>query len=609
VDPVTGELKKNDPKGWSAAEKLEAKEWDHRRIATYSGSAGVPFQEGNLSAAQRALLGADPGNKVKYLRGGEVSGYRYRSQKLGDIVSSAPVFMDDVVYSGGNDGMLHAFDAKTGEELFAYVPNLVFQNLVHLTDLAYTHRFYVDLTPTIKRGDLMGGTLESPKTILVGGLKKGGKGYFALDITGAKTQITSESVLASRVLWEFPLAADSDMGYSFSKPVIVRTNSTATPWVVIFGNGYNCGSGVSALYIVNPQDGALIKKIAAGSGPDNGMSSPIAVDVSNDGKVDFVYAGDLKGNLWKFDLTGTTSNDWNVAFFKNGEPQPLFQAKGPGGSLQPITTKPDVMHHPKKHGYLVCFGTGKYLGDLDQADTSVQTIYGVWDYGDSVYDLKTRTWSQDDNAEFLGAFNRGSSPQLSNQPAAANLLQQTLTDRTVTINTQERDLRLLSNEKPVWITVPDPNSENQKPDLSDTTVNHAGFYLDLNPGERVISEVVIRDRLVLAIGFTPNSDRCGPGGNSMFMAINAFTGGYASGGVFDISGDRKVDDKDFLSFTGFTDKMAPTGVGFSGNIHTPAILRLPGSDGMYLSSSSGEIALIHAKPPKLGVSYWMEMNF
>jgi type IV pilus assembly protein PilY1 len=610
VDPVTGELKKNDPKGWSAAEKLEAKEWDQRRIATYSGSAGTPFQEGTLSEAQRALLGADPGNKIKYLRGGEVSGYRYRSQKLGDIVSSAPVFMDDVVYSGGNDGMLHAFDAKTGEELFAYVPNLIFQNLVHLTDPAYTHRFYVDLTPTVKKGDLLGGTLEIPKTLLVGGLRKGGKGYFALDITGAKTQITSESVLASRVLWEFPQAADADMGYSFSKPVIVRTNSTAFPWVVVFGNGYGSDSGASLVYIVNPLDGALIKKLAAGSGPDNGMSSPIAVDVSSDGKVDFVYAGDLKGSLWKFDLTSTDAADWDVAFSKNGDRQPLFLARGAGGSLQPITTKPDVMYHPKQHGYLVCFGTGKYLGDSDQADNSVQTIYGIWDYGDEVYDRQTRLWSPDDNEEFVGVFNRESSPQLSNQPAAATLLQQTLTDRTVTINTEEREIRLLSDAKPVWITTPDSNDAiHQKPDPSGSQANHAGFHLDLNPGERVISEVVIRDRLILAIGFTPNSDRCGPGGNSMFMAINAFTGGYAGGSIFDINGDRKIDDKDLLSLTGYTEKMAPSGVGFSGNIHTPAILRLPGSDGMYLSSSSGEIALIHAKPPKLGVSYWMEMNF
>ncbi len=611
VDPVTGELKKNDPKGWSAAEKLELKASNARHIVTFDGAAGIPFREENLSVAQKTALGSDPGNKVEYLRGGEVSGYRYRSQKLGDIVSSAPVFVDDVVYSGGNDGMLHAFDAKTGEELFAYIPNLIFENLKHLTDPAYTHRFYVDLTPTVKKGDILGGTLENPKTLLVGGLRKGGKGYFALDITKAKAQITSESVLANRVLWEFPQTADPDMGYSFSKPIIVKTmRGGDEPWAVIFGNGYNCESGVSALYITDPQDGSLIKKIVAGAGPDNGMSHPIAVDVSNDGKVDFVYAGDLKGNLWKFDLTSTNPGDWDVAFFKSGEHQPLFQAKGPGGSPQPITTKPDVMYHPRKHGYMVCFGTGKYLGEWDQADNSIQTIYGIWDYGDRVYDPRTRSWSPDDNEEFLGAFNRGASPQLSNQPAGVTLLQQTLTDRTITISSEERTIRMLSNEKPSWITMPDANNPTaQKPDPSHSEPNHAGFYLELPPGERVISDVVIRDRLLLVIGFTPNSDRCGPGGDSMFMAINAFTGGYSGGGVFDITGDRKIDEKDLLSLTGLPSHWAPSGVGYSGNIHSPAILKLPTSDGMYLSSSSGEIALIHAKSPKLGVSYWIEMNF
>ncbi|MCU0558841.1 MAG: PilC/PilY family type IV pilus protein [Desulfobacterales bacterium] len=611
VDPVTGQLKKSDPKGWSAAEKLESKGWEARLIATFNGAAGIPFREENLSAAQKTALGAEPADKVMYLRGGEVSGYRYRSQKLGDIVSSAPVFMDDVVYSGGNDGMLHAFDARSGEELFAYVPNLVFENLKLLTETNYSHRFYVDLTPTVKRGDILGGTLENPKTLLVGGLRKGGKGYFALDITAAKAQIDSESVLASRVLWEFPQTADPDMGYSFSKPVIVKTlRGGSEPWAVIFGNGYNSESGVSALYVVDPRDGSLIRKIVAGAGPDNGMSHPIAVDVSSDGRVDFVYAGDLKGNLWKFDLTGSDPGAWDVAFFKNGERQPLFQARGPGGALQPITTKPDVMFHPKKHGYMVCFGTGKYLGEWDQADNSTQTIYGIWDYGDRFYDLRKRSWSPDDNEEFLGAFDRGASPQLSNQPAAVTLLQQTLTDRTVAIGAEERMFRMLSNQKPSWITMPDANDPTaQKPDLSSTEANHGGFYLDLPPGERVISDVVIRDRLLLAIGFTPNSDRCGPGGDSMFMAINAFTGGYSGGGVFDITGDRKIDEKDLLSLSGLPSDWAPSGVGNSGNIHSPAILKLPGSDGMYLSSSSGEIALIHAKSPLLGVSYWMEMNF
>ena len=159
----------------------------------------------------------------------------------------------------------------------------------------------MDLTPTIKKAaGVLGGT--TTRTLLVGGLRKGGKGYFGLNISDAKT-IASESDLAGRVLWEFPKTADPDMGYSFSKSAVVRTNSPAYPWVVIFGNGYNSNNGNSVLYIIHPQTGDVIRKITAGSGPDNGLSSPIAVDTSQDERIDFVYAGDLKGNLWKFDLT------------------------------------------------------------------------------------------------------------------------------------------------------------------------------------------------------------------------------------------------------------------------------------------------------------------
>ena len=611
VDAVTGAVLTNAPK-WSAAQQLEVKEWDKRLIATFDGAGGVPFLEGTLSDSQRAVLGSDPGNKVKYLRGGEVGGYRYRSQKLADIVNSAPVFLDDVIYAGSNDGMLHAFDAGTGAEIFAYVPNLVFGNLKLLTDPAYTHRFYVDLTPTVKKGKsvLVDGTTS---TLLVGGLRNGGKGYFGLNVTSSKS-ITTETELATRVLWEFPKSSDPDMGYSFSKPVIVKSNSTAHPWVVIFGNGYNSDNGQSALYIINPKTGALISRIYAGTGPDNGLSTPIAVDVTYDEKADFVYAGDLKGNLWKFDLRAENFSDWKVAFHKDNIPQPLFQAKGPGGTPQPITTRPDVMYHPDKHGFIVCFGTGKYLGESDYADTSLQSVYGIWDYGDTVYDLRTRQWSGDDDREFVGAFaSRTGSPQLSNQPGKVTLLKQKQGVFTVKIGGIDRRLRFLSGTKPVWATETDLDSL-EKPNPSSIQDNHVGYYFDLEASERVISDVIIRNGLLLAIGFTPNNDRCGPGGNSMFMEINAFTGGTAGSSLFDITDDLKIDSADLVNvnFNGTPEDLSPSGMEFFGNIQPPAILGLPGNDQRekkYLSSSTGNIELLHEKGPKLGVTYWMEVRY
>jgi type IV pilus assembly protein PilY1 len=597
---------------WSAAEQLETMAWDQRLIATFNGTTGIPFRFDSLTAPLKVALGPDPDKKVMYLRGGTVTGYRNRSQKLGDIVNSAPVFLDSVIYAGGNDGMLHAFNATTGREIFAYVPNLVFKNLELLSNPGYDHSFYVDLTPSVKKGKgiFAAGTTS---TLLVGGLGKGGKGYFALDITGADTAITTEAILASRVKWEFPQpqASDPDMGYSFSKPVIVKSNSSAHPWVVIFGNGYNSASGKSALFIIDARTGILVKQIDAGEGPDNGLSTPIAVDPDFDEKVDFVYAGDLKGNLWKFNLRAASPDNWKVAFGTDTAPQPLFQAKGPGpgGTLypQPITTRPDVMNHPEKHGFIVCFGTGKFIGDSDYSDGSVQSVYGIWDYGDPVYDPRRNAgWSPDDPTEFLGAFDRDSSRKLSNQPDTVSLLQQTQEVHTVAAGT----FRILSNGRPIWLT---ENDGSQKPNPSDTAVNHAGYYFDLGTKERVISDVILRNKLLLAIGFTPDRDPCNTGGSSMFMEINAFTGGTSGGSLFDITGDLNVDAQDLVrvNFRGTDQDLAPSGMEFPGNIQPPAILRLPGSayEKKYLSSSTGNIELLHEIGIKLGMAYWMEVHY
>jgi Tfp pilus tip-associated adhesin PilY1 len=616
LDSDTGDLIANPPK-WSASQKLEAREWDQRLITTFNGTRGIPFLEGSLSDSQRNSLGADPGNKVKYVRGAGVSGYRLRSQKLGDIVNSAPVFEDGVVYCGANDGMLHAFNAETGEEIFAHIPNLVFGNLKLLADPAYSHKFYVDLTPSIKRGAGILGGVEQ-KTLLVGGLRKGGKGYFALDITGAKN-ISSETELADRALWEFPKTADPDMGYSFSKPVTVKSNSSSHPWVVIFGNGYNSDSGKSVLYLVSPSTGELIKKIEADPGPENGLSSPVAIDVTYDGLVDFVYAGDLHGNLWKFDFSSKNTDQWQIAYTRDMVPRPLFQAKGSAGSTQPITSRPDVMYHPDKHGFIVCFGTGKYLGESDFEDNSVQSIYGIWDYGDRVYTLKGKKWSDDDNKEYIGEFNRGSSPPLTNQPAKVKLLQQNqklISLRSGGIDTR---FRLLSSSEPVWETAPDSDDAiRQKPDPSATVDNDVGYYFDLNAGERVISDVIIRGGNLLAIGFTPSVDPCGPGGNSIFMELNAFTGGTSGGALFDISGDRKVDVKDLLTIDldgdGTKEELAPSGIEFMGNIQPPAILQIDNNENnplekKYMSSSTGRIEQLTEKGAKLGVTYWMEIHY
>ncbi len=577
---------------WSAKDEIEAVNWDTGRIiATFNGTSGIPFRYGSLSATQQSQLNADPTtaeNILNYLRGDrsneEANGgpFRNRYWILGDLVHSSPVFRDGIIYTSANDGMLHVLSAETGEELFAYVPNLVFQDLYRLADTAYTHRYYVDLTPTVKE--------TSSQTILVGGLGKGGRGYYALDVTDAAS-ITSETALTSRVLWEY--GNDDDLGFTFSKPVIVDTNDTSVGYAVIFGNGYSSVNEHAVLYVLDLMTGAVIKKIDTGVGSCNGLSSPVSIDVNMDRKVDYVYAGDLKGNLWKFDFTSTGHGSWDVAHKDaSSNPQPVFQAKGPGGTIQPITIKPDVMRHCEKDGYIVLFGTGSYLGETDASDTGTQTIYGIWDYGDD-----------SDDTEYLGSFERGSTPELSNQPDTVTMLQQT----EVAYGTYSGQiLRTLSDNEASWETENDEDT-GELDNPSSTVATNAGWYFDLLiSGERVHVDVMIRDGKTIVISYYPETAPCGSGGYSMVHEVDACTGARLAKPQFDINGDGVINDDDLINVNG--EMVAPSGVGKLGGLQPPAILRMGQIEVQYFSSDSGEIPHLKARPPSLGITSWREYS-
>jgi type IV pilus assembly protein PilY1 len=605
----TGQVLTASPE-WLASEKLQTIAWDTRNILTFDGdTAGQLFIFDDLTDAQKDKLGPDAEKVVEFVRGKDPDGSGNRAHMLGDIVHSSPVFIDEVVYVGANDGMLHAFKAIDGTEIFGYVPDLVFDNLEALADQDAGHQFYVDLTPTVQKGEkLLASTGE--QAILVGGLGKGGMGYFALDIT------TPHLMTPAKVLWEFPnkstaAAHVEDMGYSYSKPVVVQSHSAAYPWIVITGNGYGSPNGNSALFILDADSGAVIRKLVAGSGPDNGLSSPIAVDVDFDEIVDFVYAGDLLGNLWKFDLTGTDDADWEVAYKKDTVGVPLFRALDANGNPQPITAKPDVMYHPETHGYIVCFGTGKFLGSSDYDDASLQTIYGIWDYGDSVF-IPRLGWSDDDDSEFLGTFRvPAAAAQLSNQPQTVKLLEQVASEVTVGSGEAEVIVRVLTAEEPQWITSPDPD-DDQLPNPTDLVSNDAGWYLDLDvyTGERVISDVILRDGVFIVIGFIPEQSRCGTGGDSVFMELNPFTGGQLAGVNFDIHDDGGVGQDDYVQIEkdGETINVPPSGIKLAGNIQPPAIIKLnETTEKKYLSSSGGGIVEISERAAKTGIAYWMEI--
>ena len=630
------------PAKWSAAESLNAMDWENRNILSYDGSQGVDFDPTETLIDWDTVLGSDYVNIINYISGqNDIAGFRVRNSLLGDIVHSSPVYDNGYVYTGANDGMLHAFQisvtdvlgvkAVSGVETFAYVPSLVHSNLVDLTldETPMVHKYFVDLTPTIATGyELLGGE-EIDQTILVGGLGKGGKGYFALDITNPA------SMTKSNVLWEFPDDSTSsykdDMGYSFSKPLVVQTNSeeAGEAWVVITGNGYDSVNGTAILYVLNPQTGSVIIAIPTNSETGNGLSTPTAVDINYDRKVDFVFAGDLKGNMWKFDFTGNAASQWSVAYHDGSNNQPLFQARDADGLGQPITIKPEVSFHPqehelRKHGLMVYFGTGKFLEKKDITDNQVQTVYGIWDYGDrALWPGPWGRYSKDDDREYVGAFLR---PELSNP----NHLEQnvTLLEQTDTIypdvevqqasgETVVFDVRVMSGNEPNWYTEADDATEPPSfPDLAEQAediAGHAGWYWDLTlDGERVVSDVLLRDGRLIVIPFTPHENPCMAGGSSFLMEIDAISGGRSGGIIFDINYEGVIDARDLVTVKdeeGRDVKKIIDGLKMVGKVNPPAISQLDEEiEVKYLSSSSGAVHTVKEKAVRLGVTYWKELE-
>ncbi len=640
VDPTSGAIDLAHP-DWSASAAWQAENWatywNTRPIATYDGSIGVPFRIGSLTTAQETFLDPTPATAqlvLDYVRGDgsneQLNGgtFRNRASRLGDVVHSSPVYHKGLLYVGANDGMMHAIIAEgvnAGKEYFSYVPSQVIQNLSLLTDPAYAHNYYVDLTVTVKDN-----VLGANSTYLVGGLGQGGMGYYAIDISNLtnynsvtklwQASSITEATIASKVLWEFPhggttptAAADlTDIGFSFSKALVVKTNDSGHPWVVVFGNGYNSVDGQSVLFVLDPASGDVLRKFELGSGPDNGLATPSVTDVNGDGKVDYVYAGDLSGNMWKIDFTDSNINNWEVAFAHAGVQAPLFTATGPTGIAQPITSKPDVMYHPNQlGGYMVIFGTGKFLGTADFLDKSVQTVYGVWDYGDDT-----------DDTENLGRFDH-TTEQVSELSSRSTLLEQELLvpdftyDPDPAVDDDEEIVRVLTNNNIVWATEPD-STAGEYPDLSTTVDNNAGWYFDLpNSGERVVSRMMIRDGKAIFISFTPELSPCTPGGDSILHEVDAADGGRLDSPVFDVNGDGVVDTNDMIQVTdaagntildaaGNALLVAVTGIQREGHLQAPAILKIGNEEIKYMSSTAGTVETVREVSPRIGVSSWRE---
>jgi type IV pilus assembly protein PilY1 len=536
--------------GGSASTQLDARTSANRYLATSIDTAGaiggVQFQpsaatiggavSSKISVAQQTLLNTtsttDGAAVLAYLRGdrsGETAGtYRPRVHLLGDMINGEPVLVREpsagyadtgyvsfastnasrtrMLYQGANDGMLHAYVASTGAEAWAYIPNLVMGSLNNLSSkTGFTHQYYVDGTPVagdvdFKQVDGATGSGTDWRTVLVGGPGKGGRGYYALDITSPIA--ASEANLASKVLWEFPNSitnatvrntARLNMGFSYGKPVIVKTK--AKGWVVLVTSGYNNGTnsgdsggdGLGHLYVVNPKTGDLLQDIVTTGCTGTPASNPcglaqLSAYVSNgaDNTAEYVYGGDLKGNVWRFDFTGSSLSNWSVARFA--------QLKDASGNGQPVTTSPELALVGTQR--MVYVGTGLYLGTSDvpgatganASSSQTQSMYGLKDVLTSTLPTPLRTTLQ------------------------VQTFTTTATTRTATNN----------------------------------PVNYAtqnGWYIDFpTTGERLNTDPTIALGALIFTTNIPSSVVCQPGGSSWEYFINLKTGGLVDYSTVGYSG-------------------------------------------------------------------------
>ena len=630
---------------WNAADEIPTE--NSRNIFSYNPviAEGIVFEYANLDpTTQQVLVNIDTGgtvdtlgeDRVNYIRGDqskEISesggSFRERSSLMGDIINSDPWFSGTIedfgysalsgtegnlyeafhnskltrtpsLYFGANDGMLHAIDADDGDELFTYVPDSLLSKLNLLTFPLYgcndqvgciPHAYFVDGAPKV--GDAYittsAGSGDSWHSILVGSTGGGAKSLFSLNVTD------SDNFSASDVMWEIsttqsPVSGDlttfqNNLGYTIPQSSIAKMQNGQ--WVAIVPNGYDSVNKRAVLFIIDLETGGIIKTIDTGVGSGtapNGLSTPIAVDSDNDRIVDSIYAGDLQGNLWKFDVSSSNTNNWEVAFKQGSTLKPLYIAKDASNVVQPITSKPQVGVHPDG-GLMIYFGTGKFFEEGDQdvsGSLQTQTFYGIRDQGAEV--------------------------------ASRSNLQEQAILYEATISSLSLDVRV----------------------TSDTEIDYAtkdGWYMDLhspisgsNPlayteeGERVVSTPVLRGGRIIFATLIPESDPCGWGGTSWLMEIDAVYGRRLATSPFDVNEDGTFDINDLLTTydtNGDGSIDADDNVTISGiRKHGVGIIKTPGivstgddTEAKYVSGSSGSLEMFkESSGDPFGRQSWRQLR-
>ena len=387
---------------------------------------------------------------------------------------------------------------------------------------------------------------------------------------------------------------DPNMGYSYSQAYVVNSNVGQAGYrpVVIFGNGYNSDNRKAVLYVLAADSGEILRIIDTGADGENGLSTPALIDTNLDRQVDYAYAGDLKGNLWKFDLTADTPEKWGVAYGTDMDgdgvidaadgdlPAPLFQAPD-----QPITGRPEVMamtgsRNPQTPGYLVFWGTGRYLGATDLTDRSRQSIYAVWDYGDD-----------NDDSEYLGALVDRGQGTLS---SGLMLFKKSIVGETT--SGAGDNIREISTDFIDYTTREDEEdgdgykTNNSNESRSWNPARYAGWFLDLpspadsayGSAERVIGTPVVRGGKIIVSTFVPDGTPCKGGGHSWLYILEAWNANPLSA-----SGDEAI-----------SIRRLPGKIG-----DRPVILKDPSrarTDRIVLGDQAGRIELVEIAGEKWG---------
>ena len=584
-----------------------------RSIFTRVGGSGALFSWSSFSSGvggQQQTYFNDNEALFNYIRGTDSAAFRARSTPLGDIVNSAPTFVgppnaryantlesvnyssfkttykdrSSLIYAGANDGMLHAFDAESGVEKMAYVPGVLLPSLKGLAAVDYTdrHRFFVDGSPTVSDAFVDGAW----RTVLVGGLNKGGQGIYALNITNPDDFGASTTNADKLSMWEFTDADDVDLGFTYSQPAIVKLPNGK--WAAVFGNGYNntqsdgqvSVTGNAVVYIVDLLDGSLISKIDTGVGMSqdptnttgapknrpNGFATLAPVDIDGDYKIDYIYGGDLFGNLWRIRLTsnGTTLSTTTTKIFKACASNTCDTT-----NAQPITTRPSVTRHPSGSGVMVFFGTGKFIESIDKVagNGGLQSFYGIWD--------------KSPNATSDAALVSRSS--LHQQQILVEDDFEFTTDGVTT----SYPLRVTTNSAPDWASKKGWFIDLQSPGVTALT------------GERQVTNSLVRNGRVIFTTLIPTEDPCRAGGESWLMEFNAATGSRLDMSPFDLNQDGSFTTADYVEvvINGETVRVPVSGRKLEGGAAaTPSVTGAEGQREFKYISTAGGLEVVKENP-------------